>query len=101
MLQTVKTVVTADLYEGSWYLVNGGKIENVEIIEEAGKPICNISISGTNLTSLQLDYYNGRSVVNLLDFRRSYQRIHNLVLAAKKEVKKILKDQKASREVES
>ena len=91
MLHIEKTVVTADLYEGCWYLVNGGKIKNVEIIEEAGKPVCNISISSANLTSLQLDYFNGRSVVNLLDFRRSYQRIHNLVLAAKKEAKKIKK----------
>ena len=98
MLHIEKTVITADLYEGSWYLVNGGKIENVELIEEAGKPVCNISISSANLTSLQLDYFNGRSVVNLLDFRRCYQRIHNLVLAAKKESKKILKNEKASEE---
>ena len=80
-------IFTQDMYEASYYLTLGGNLDNIEIVKENKKEICLFIISGEDLKRAQLDYFNARAEVNLIDFRRCYLRLHSLIGTARKEAK--------------
>lgn len=78
---------SADLYECAYYFSNGCAVKNVEIVEENKKDVCFLYMTGENLLLLQQNYFKSEAVVNLFEFRRSYNRLMNLIALAKKESK--------------
>ena len=69
------TVTTSDIYEATYYFLNGARDFGLEVVEELKKQICKFTLSGENLTRLQQEYFQGVVTVNLFDFRRSYNRV--------------------------
>ena len=83
----MSNVTTQDIYESAYFLTIGANVENVEVLTENKKLICRFTFSGNNLLQAQNDYFNARAVVNLIDFRRCFNRINSLIGTAKKEAK--------------
>jgi len=81
-------IITSDMYEVAYYLTLGFTIENIELINENKNLICNFTVTGENINSARIDYFNAKAFVNLLDFRRAYQRVSTLGISVKKEAKK-------------
>ena len=81
------TVTTSDIYEATYYFLNGAEITGLSVVEELKKQICKVTLSGEILPKLQQEYFQGLVTVNLFDFRRSYNRMINLVTNAKREIK--------------
>jgi hypothetical protein len=86
-MDNLPTLKSSDLYECAYYFSNGCTVKNVEIVEENKKQICILLITGVNLLSLQQSYFKSQATINLFDFRRSYNRLLNIVSLAKKESK--------------
>ena len=84
------TIVTSDMYEGAYLLTQNAKIQNVSVIPESSKLICQFSFSGENLLKAQNLYFNAKAEVNLWDFRRCFNHINSLVGTARKEYKQML-----------
>ena len=78
-------VTTQDIYESAYFLTLGAHVENVDVLFENNRLICQFTFSGTNLLQAQNDYFNSRANVNLWDFRRCFNRINSLIGTAKKE----------------
>ena len=88
-----KQITTSDLYESAFYLVSGFEITAIKVVTEAGNLVCQFTHEGENIQSFQLEYFNAKSTVNLLEFRRSYRRVHTLSLSNLREARKKLKTQ--------
>ena len=58
-----------------------------------GKILCNLILTGTDITKLQLDYLNGKASANILDLRRMVGQVHAWVSTAKKKFKRQLQTQ--------
>ena len=86
-------VATCDLYEGSYYLLNGCELEAIEGLRLNGELTCRMSFAGPKLEALQLVYLQGRAEANLFEFRRTYGQLSSLVLRAKKKFKNQLKQE--------
>ena len=80
-------VCTQDIYESAYFLTLGANVENVEVLTENNRLICKFTFSGDNLLQAQNDYFNAKAVVNLIDFRRCFNRINSLIGTARKEAK--------------
>ena len=78
---------SSDLYECAYYFSNGCTVKNVEIVEENRKDLCFLFMTGENLLLLQQNYFKSEAIINLFDFRRSYNRLMNLIALAKKEAR--------------
>lgn len=86
-------VTTCDLYEGSYYLLNGCELEAIEGLKVNGSVTCRLTLSAVNLNTLQLTYLQGQAEANLFQFRRTYGQLSALVQKAKKKFKNQLKQQ--------
>ena len=86
-------VTTCDLYEGSYYLLNGCELEAIEGLKVNGSVTCRLTLSGVNLNTLQLTYLQGQAEANLFGFRRTYGQLSALVQKAKKKFQNQLKQQ--------
>lgn len=86
-------VSTCDLYEGTYYLLNGCELEAIEGLRVNGKLTCRMNFTGENLTQLQLSYLQGQAGANLFEFRRTYSQLSALVLKAKKKFRNQLKQE--------
>lgn len=84
-----KTITTSDIYEASYYFLNGANISRLAVVEELQKQIFKITLTGEmdNLAKLEQEYFQGLVTVNLFDFRRCYNRIINIISNAKRDVK--------------
>ena len=78
---------TTDLYEATYYYLNGCTLEEITGQRVNGKITCELSFSKPGITELQLAYLRGRATVNILQFRRGYGQIAAWVARAKKEFK--------------
>jgi hypothetical protein len=85
------TLKSSDLYECAYYFSNGCTVRNIEIVEENKKEICFLFMTGEPLLLLQQSYFKSEAIINLFDFRRSYNRLLNLVALAKREARGTLR----------
>lgn len=83
-----QTIGTRDLYEASYYMMLGAKLDGINVVEENSKQVCHFILTGDVLTTAQLHYFNGDAKVNLLDFRRAYMRLHSMIGSARREAMK-------------
>lgn len=81
------SVTTFDLYEGSFYLLNGCELEAIEGLKINGALTCQLTVTGANLAHLQYKYLQGQAQANLFQFRRTYSHLNALVQKAKKKFK--------------
>ncbi len=86
-------VSTCDLYEGTYYLLNGCELEAIEGLKVNGAITCRLTFSGDELNRLQLSYLQGQAGANLFEFRRAYSQLSSLVLKAKKKFRNQLKQE--------
>jgi len=76
---------TTDLYEATYYYLNGAELIEIAGTKVNGKITCELTFSKPDITSLQLTYLQGKATVNILNFRRAYGQIAAWVVKAKKE----------------
>ena len=89
-------VVTRDMYEAVYYLVNGATVESLELVRENNQTISKFTLSGEESLALcQQSYFAGSATVNLYAFRRMYRRMMTMVTRAKTELKQKEKESKA------
>ena len=86
-------VTTNDLYESAYYLLHNCELVEIEGTKMGGKILCNLILTGTDITKLQLDYLNGKASANILDLRRMVGQVHAWVSTAKKKFKRQLQTQ--------
>ena len=86
-------VSTCDLYEGTYYLLNGCELEAIEGLKVNGAITCRLTFSGDELNRLQLSYLQGQAGANLFEFRRAYSQLSSLVQKAKKKFRNQLKQE--------
>ena len=86
-------VTTNDLYESAYYLLHNCELVEIEGNKVNGKILCNLILTGTDITKLQLDYLNGKASANILDLRRMVGQVHAWVSTAKKKFKRQLQTQ--------
>ena len=82
-------ISTTDLYEACFYLMQGFKIEKVEIVNQNRKEMGKFILSGEGIQKAQLVYLNGEANVNIMDFRRTYNQLTTLVGQAKRELREL------------
>ena len=80
-------IQTTDLYEASYYLLEGCSIDCIQCLVVNGKALSQFSFGGRNLPRLQLNWFQGTAEVNLLKFRRAYSQINLFSYEAKKKWK--------------
>jgi len=79
--------ITTDLYEGTYYLLNGCELVCIEGVPINGSITCRLTFQGEPLNRLQLEYFSGKARVPLFEFRRTFGQINALVRSAKKKAK--------------
>ena len=87
-----QVVETTDIYEATYYYLNGCSLEEITGFKVNGKVACSLRFSKPGITQLQLTYLQGKAQVNLLNFRRAYGQIASWLSKAKKEFKQKLKE---------
>ena len=80
-------LITSDYYEAGYYICLGYSVEKVELIKEARRPVGKFTFTGDGITQAQIEYFNGKATVNLLDFRRAYVHLNALLGSVKKEAR--------------
>jgi len=88
-MDNVPIVKSSDLYECAYYFSNGCTVRSVEIVPENKKELCFLYMTGEQILSLQQNYFKSDALINLFDFRRSYNRLMNLIAIAKKDTRGI------------
>ena len=85
-------ISTTDLYEAAFYLIEGFKLETVEIVNQNRKEMGRFTLSGDEIQKKQVVYFNGEASVNIMDFRRTYNQLTTLVGQAKRELREKTKE---------
>jgi hypothetical protein len=85
MDQNYPVLKSADLYECAYYFSYGCTVKDVELVIENKKELCFLYMTGEAILTLQQDYFKSTALVNLFDFRRSYNRLMNIVALAKRD----------------
>ena len=83
----VDLINTTDLYETAFYLIEGFKLEKVEIVSQGRKELGKFTLSGEGIQKAQVVYFNGDAKVGVMDFRRTYNQLTTLVGQAKREIR--------------
>ena len=83
-------ISTSDTYESCFYLLAGCSLVAVEGFPRNGRITCSLKFTGTNILSKQAEYFSGKAVVDLFEFRRTYQQVCAWIKEAKKEVNRQL-----------
>src|SRR6266542_3440137 len=81
---SMETAELTDLYQASYYLLNGCEILGVACIPAGMGTSCRIAVQGANLTALAQDWFDRKAVVNLWAFRNAYTEIHTHVQQTKR-----------------
>jgi hypothetical protein len=76
---------SADLYECAYYFSYGCTVKDVELVPDNRRELCILHMTGERILELQQSYFKSDAVVNLFDFRRSYNRLMNVVALARKD----------------
>jgi hypothetical protein len=79
----METAELTDLYQASYYLMNGCDILGVEVIPAGMGTSCRITVQG-NLSKLSQGWFDHSAVVNLWAFRNAYTEIYSHVQQAKR-----------------
>jgi len=82
-------ISTTDLYEAAFYLIEGYKLEKVEIVNQNRKEMGKFILSGEGIQKAQVVYLNGEAAVNVMNFRRTYNQLTTLVGQAKRELREM------------
>jgi hypothetical protein len=82
-----KIIITYDIYEATYYLLNKCSVEKVEVMEENNDLVCKFVVSGEEILNLQKNFFQSEAFVNVNDFRRCYSRLINLLTVAKRDFK--------------
>jgi hypothetical protein len=85
------SVTTTDLYEATYYLLGGCRLEAIETVRLGGAVSCRLTFRGEKLPGLQSEYFAGEATVPLLPFRRSFGQINALIYSTKKKARSRLK----------
>ena len=78
-------VTTTDLYEATYYFLNGCELTEIAGTKVNGKITCELTFGKPDISQLQLNYLQGKASVNIFQFRRAYGQIASWVAKAKKE----------------
>ena len=76
-----------DLYQASYFLMNGCEITGVQCIPTGGALSCRIGFRGEDLGTLTTRWFEKRAAVNLWAFRSAYNQINSYVHQAKRSYK--------------
>lgn len=76
-----------DLYQASYFLMNGCELTGVECIPTGGALSCRLSFRGGDLQELTAMWFEKRASVNLWAFRSAYNQINSYVHQAKRSYK--------------
>jgi hypothetical protein len=82
-------VTTCDLYEAAYYMLQGCELSAIEGVKLNGKISCKIKLSGDAISKHQIDFFQANATVNLMDFRRTFGTLFNIVQKQKKRFKNI------------
>ena len=80
----METEALSDLYQASYYLLNGCEILSVACIPTGSASSCQIIVQGSNLTDLAQAWFDKKAVANLWTFRSAYRQINSHVQQAKR-----------------
>ena len=80
----METEAITDLYQASYYLLNGCEIISVACIPTGGTSSCQIVLQGSNLTDLAQAWFEKKAVANLWTFRNAYSQVNSHVQQAKR-----------------
>ncbi len=80
----METEAVTDLYQASYYLLNGCEILSVACIPTGTASSCQILLQGSNLTNLAQAWFDKKAVANLWTFRSAYTQINSHVQQAKR-----------------
>lgn len=80
----METAELTDLYQASYYLLNGCQITAIDCIPAGTGTSCRITVEGRNLGSLAQPWFDHSAVVNLWAFRNAYTEVHSHVQQAKR-----------------
>ena len=83
-------IVTADVYESCFYLLSGCSLEAVEGIPLNGKINCRLTLAGPHILEKQAEYFSGKALVNLFEFRRTYSQVCGWIAEAKRKTNREL-----------
>ena len=78
------TITVTDLYQATWFLINGTELKEVECIPMGGQLACRLTFSGQKIPQLQELYFTREAASNLFSFRQGYNQINSFVHQAKK-----------------
>ena len=81
----------SDLYEASFYLLNGLELTDISCSYLNNKVLCQLHFTGAKATELQYLYFQGKCMVNLFEFRRTYSHLNFQIHEAKKKFRKLNK----------
>jgi hypothetical protein len=81
------------LYESVYYALKKCELREIEGIRVNGKIACKLTFVKEGITKHQIDFYQGKAEVNLLDFRQAFGRINAWVHTAKKKFKNQLRQE--------
>ena len=80
-------IETSDLYEASFYLVNGCALTAITAHPTGGAIRCRMTFTGAGIEALQVTYLHGHAAANLFAFRRAYAELASALGRAKKQAK--------------
>jgi hypothetical protein len=85
--KSMKEISSNDFYEAAFYILNGCKLKEIANNQVNGKVVCNLIVTGENISQLQLTYLNGEAEANILELRRLLGQIKVWVHDSKKKQK--------------
>ena len=80
----METTHVTDLYQASFYLVNGCTLEGVQCIPMAGGISCRLAFSGDRLDELTSAWFEKKAAANLWAFRSAYSQVTSWTTQAKR-----------------
>jgi len=80
----METEVVTDLYQASYYVLNGGEVVAIECIPSGMATSCRIMMEGENLTTWSQTWYAKQAAANLTAFRQAYNQVYTLCQQAKR-----------------
>ena len=92
----MQKIITCDLYEATYYTLNGCELETIEGLQVNGKIACKLTFRGEKLPTLQISYLNGEATVNLFQFRRTFSQLSAWVNTSRRKFKNQLKQQQTA-----
>jgi hypothetical protein len=80
-------IITNDFYEAAYMLINNCELVDIEGTHSNNRILCNLILSGENITKLRITYLNGEAEANILNLRRMVGQVSAWVHGAKKKIR--------------